>query len=1310
MADNAVVREIQVKFAADVAKYRQQLANAGQATREVQERIDSVGEALKRANDLSNREISAMNQALAAASRQAAQMGKAATDLYSKSTQLTRAVTAEQNNLAKLKAAYQSTEKEIDRLKSAYDTIKSATEGLDLSTSLTEQREKAAAEMDKLEQEIQALHNGINSAGGAPAFFLPDNTLVSIGEAKKRMEQLIEETDRANERFQRLDEAIRTIGEENLGYASAKGLKQLQTDLGRSQQELERLAMQTQQSQSRLTDYSEKLAMVRDRQVEVSASTAELSERVEELKSVATPDIGQRIAQGFARAAEMVRGSLSRAFQMAGREVSRFAGKLISLAPGTSILKSVVDRLRGVKSGGDGANSALSGIVRQIRNINLAGMALRGVTLLFGRLRSVVQQYLSENAAAKNAVDGLKSAFANALAPAINVAINALSAILPYIQAVSNAFATLVTNLLGAEWTTISGAASSMGGVASATKDAAQAQKELNRELYSFDEINKQSDNSSGGSSGGSGGGGGGGTSTSTVTGNGMIGPLKEFFEETARLFKEGEWANLGTYLAESFGSAIDTAYNFLTSKEVYDKIDGAVNAFGTTVNSFFSRLTLIDDTTGGSIAEKTGQTIGAAINLAFYTVNSTLTSIDWGQIGLAIAQAINGTVKETDWGQIGETIANWFLTLPKILYSVIINTDWGAVAQGISDMIRSALQTVNDWLATVDWAEIGHAVADFLLGIDWAGIAGDIITFFVEAFTGLGTAIVTAIGDIAPSVAEAFSDLWEKIKKTFSSFVEFLGKVDWLAVLTGDTSSFKSAWSEFTVELDAVWKDGAEEVVDKYLGLDDKDPVTAHFDTDPSKSTIFGSSTPPSVPSNYRPKDALNSFQRNYEMFQEAVAAAKANRQSDSQTQTQTVQNREPYHDIVVDWFASGGAKQWWDGVGDWWDSQWKDATRKTQDVLNPSAVRAIPGSSTTKPLQGTVRPILPLNMEKNSADAIDRIKKATLEMRDQMQGKMGVNGDNAKTGVNAIKLNARLTAQGKDDVEKVYGLDGATMNTTVQDKLNEEPVSIFNRIRKTLDGVGVCINNSLAEEPTPMQKRIKSVLDGTQVTLDNKLQNTPAALSKGFVSGWKPGTLSHPNVLKTTPAALSKDFISKWKPGNLLFPTQTATTPASFASNTVKKVNDELSKAKEKVSVPITPSATKRLSASDLINKNTTVQLKYVTGTSKAARVTSNVGTLKFLAKGGIIKRPTWLDYDKIGGEAGAEAIVPLENNTAWLDKLADRLYQRMGGGNSGGIGQPMIVQVLMPDGRVLGETVVDYATGEAKRTGQLPWAAYE
>ena len=114
---------------------------------------------------------------------------------------------------------------------------------------------------------------------------------------------------------------------------------------------------------------------------------------------------------------------------------------------------------------------------------------------------------------------------------------------------------------------------------------------------------------------------------------------------------------------------------------------------------------------------------------------------------------------------------------------------------------------------------------------------------------------------------------------------------------------------------------------------------------------------------------------------------------------------------------------------------------------------------------------------------------------------------------------------------------------------------------------GFDALLKDKLSEEPAPMQKRIKTVLDGTSVKLNNTLQNTPASLATGFQNSWKPGTLSHPNVLKTAPATLAKDFISKWKPGNLLFPTATSTTPASFASSTAKKINDELSKARNKI-----------------------------------------------------------------------------------------------------------------------------------------------
>ena len=61
-------------------------------------------------------------------------------------------------------------------------------------------------------------------------------------------------------------------------------------------------------------------------------------------------------------------------------------------------------------------------------------------------------------------------------------------------------------------------------------------------------------------------------------------------------------------------------------------------------------------------------------------------------------------------------------------------------------------------------------------------------------------------------------------------------------------------------------------------------------------------------------------------------------------------------------------------------------------------------------------------------------------------------------------------------------------------------------------------------------------------------------------------------------------------------------------------------------------------------------------------------NLGTLDTfnlprLAKGGIISQPTMA----VVGEAGKEAVMPLENNTEWIDLLAEKLASRIG--NNGG-----------------------------------------
>lgn len=50
--------------------------------------------------------------------------------------------------------------------------------------------------------------------------------------------------------------------------------------------------------------------------------------------------------------------------------------------------------------------------------------------------------------------------------------------------------------------------------------------------------------------------------------------------------------------------------------------------------------------------------------------------------------------------------------------------------------------------------------------------------------------------------------------------------------------------------------------------------------------------------------------------------------------------------------------------------------------------------------------------------------------------------------------------------------------------------------------------------------------------------------------------------------------------------------------------------------------------------------------------------IGKIPYLAKGGVVDRPTLAMI----GEAGKEAVMPLENNTGWINELADKLASKM------------------------------------------------
>ena len=118
------------------------------------------------------------------------------------------------------------------------------------------------------------------------------------------------------------------------------------------------------------------------------------------------------------------------------------------------------------------------------------------------------------------------------------------------------------------------------------------------------------------------------------------------------------------------------------------------------------------------------------------------------------------------------------------------------------------------------------------------------------------------------------------------------------------------------------------------------------------------------------------------------------------------------------------------------------------------------------------------------------------------------------------------------------------------------------------------------------------------------------------------------------------------------------------------------------------------------DMINKvlrgvnNVTSTLNNIPGVN-----IGSIPQIPKLAKGGIIDNPTIA----MVGEAGREAVVPLENNTGWTNEvasvIANALIPFMSGGNGGSSGQNVSLEM---DGTTFARTATPYVIKEMKRLG--------
>ena len=538
--------------------------------------------------------------------------------------------------IAQTKSAHQTAsqnvsrlEDEIGRLTSIYHTVKNATAGLDLSKPLSElmvDAEKTLTAIEskrkKLEAELSALESSPKAANSKRTASL-----------QAELNQLAEKSRFAQARMEELDRVADAVGSSNMGYASVQGLEQLQQKIQTTKNEL--------------------------------ATTQQVaSETGRSLKSMGVgPYIGQAL-KGIGKAAA----------QAAGTGVKNLWNGLKRLGSGAVRgIASLPGKLRNIGRSAASSTGGLTKMVRSIRNIGIASLGMRVAKGMFGQLRSIISNYVSQNEELNNSITSLKNQMGEALAPAINIVVAALQRIMPVVTAVSNGINSIFKSLFG--------------DIAASSKKIESATDELN--TYGFDQITKESDSESDPTSSGAS---QGGEQSALVT------KLTGWLTKLKTAFMAGDWKTLGGTFAEG----VNSVFSALDNSAIGSKIGGVVSAITTTLHSL---LTGID-------FRAIGGTFGRQMTDAF-------SAIDWNTVGGVIGQLfvmlpslLSGWILGTDWGVVGESLSSMLISAFGEITTWIQQTDWLKIGESIATFI-----------ASIDWGGIVSTLCEGL-GAALAGLA----------------------------------------------------------------------------------------------------------------------------------------------------------------------------------------------------------------------------------------------------------------------------------------------------------------------------------------------------------------------------------------------------------------------------------------------------------------------------------------------------------------------------------------------------------------------------------------------------------
>ena len=263
------------------------------------------------------------------------------------------------------------------------------------------------------------------------------------------------------------------------------------------------------------------------------------------------------------------------------------------------------------------------------------------------------------------------------------------------------------------------------------------------------------------------------------------------------------------------------------------------------------------------------------------------------------------------------------------------------------------------------------------------------------------------------------------------------------------------------------------------------------------------------------------------------------------------------------------------------------------------------------------------------------------------------------------------------------------------VKDKFNEMKEKVSAKVDE--------IKQNVKEKFDAIKETMGTVMQAAKDTVNEKLTNIKNAYNehgggiKGIVAGFMEGVKGYYTAGYT--------FIDNLTGGKLSAMVNTIKDKLNAAketvSNVLNNIKQKFSDIWNNVQNVVSNAITKLKNMMNFKWELPKIKLPHFSITGKFSLDPPSIPkiSVSWYQKGGIFDDPTLFGFGGgIGGlgENGAEAIVPLEKNTEWMNVLANKLSERMSTG-----GAPIVLQV---DGKTFAQISVDSINQLTRQRGSL------